>query len=144
MTSTRRGRRRQQPAEVAAEVMLTEEERLERIAKSWAEHVRVEVLVCRQFGHAWGAGVNRLYRINSQYNAREIVCSRCGMKRVDVIQVGEWVAWRRKYEPPADYTREKFQGSVKIPRYVVAEQMEARADVLSPPAHIQELFNGWR
>ena len=129
---------------VVAEVMQTEEDRLEAVAVDWANKVRVEVLVCRQFGHAWGAGVNRLYRVNSQFNAREIVCSRCGMKRVDIVEHGQWTAWRRKYEPPHDYSRERTEGSVKIPRYVVAEQMEARADVLEPPQHIQELFSKWR
>lgn len=117
----------------------------ETIAYEWAKKTRLEVLACRQFGHQWTRGLSTLYKIDNDLHARVLCCNRCGMERTDFYRIGWYGVWKRHYEPPKDYSRKTgIGGSVKIPRYVVAEEVDERSEVSTKlPEHVRELYNRW-
>lgn len=108
----------------------------DRGAQQWAGTVRLEVLECRQFGHLWVSGMRTLYKWNGHY-IREVGCGRCQMIRRDLIPIGEYGQIRRQYFPPEDYRREPGpEGSTKVPRWVIADAVVAKAKVHEAPPDI--------
>lgn len=108
----------------------------DKVAAEWASQVRPEVLDCRHYGHLWNSGLHTLYKVDGDY-VRQLGCGRCGMIRRDATPIGEYGAVRRQYIPPPDYRRDKGDdGSVRIPRYVVAQAIVDQAVVENPTPDI--------
>ena len=112
----------------------------EKAVIDWAGKVRIEVLACRQFGHSWTHGLTTLFRVRGDY-IREVGCGRCGMRRRDVITAGEYGPARRNYLRPPDYARERGDGgSVRIPRWAVADAVVERSTASEPPQDLLDWY----
>jgi hypothetical protein len=113
----------------------------ERAILDWGKKATVDVLACRQFGHAWGHGLTTIYKIGGFY-VRNLGCTRCGTQRRDATPVGEYGAVRRSYIYPNGYGRERSdEGSTRIPRWAIADAMLDRSKNLEPPNDLVDWFH---
>lgn len=111
----------------------------EKAVISWAKATRLEVLVCRQFGHSWTHGLTEIYKIGGDL-VRELGCGRCGMRRRDVTPLGEYGAVRRNYVSPPDYRREVVEGSSRVPRWAIADSLVDRSTAAEPTQDLLDWY----
>lgn len=111
----------------------------EKAVISWATKTRLEVLVCRQFGHSWTRGLTDIYKVGADL-IRELGCGRCGMVRRDVTPLGEYGTIRRSYVAPPDYRREVTEGSARVPRWAIADSLVDRSRTKEPTQDILDWY----
>ncbi len=113
----------------------------EKAVLAWAKKAPVDILVCRRYGHAWGQGLTTLYKIGGFY-VQSIGCTRCGTQRVDATPIGEYGATRRSYQYPSNYTRQRSdEGSVRIPRWAIADAVVDRSHAVEPTQDLVDWFH---